>query len=150
MTRYEQPTQLGLPWWAVTGLAALALPRILLHDLDVPLAGFILTVLAVVPLVVWIAAVVRAKVPSPVLTMVTIGGVYGVAYAVIENLRWDRLFPAGAGLGGLVGDGATVGSELALRIHVTASSIFTGLVVGLVTGLVAVIVSRVVHGRMTR
>jgi hypothetical protein len=130
---------LGLPVWAIVGLALLSVPRVFAHDLGLD-AGPLPAVLTIGPVVIWIAVVLWARVPSPVLTLLAVGAVYGVALGVVHNLLWDQVFgddpPA---LGDLDADLA----EVPLRIATAISSLFTGVAVGLVSGLVAVFVRNI-------
>jgi hypothetical protein len=127
--------RLGLPVWAIVGLAALAVPRILLHDLGVDVGPLGAAVLAIGPSVVWVLVVLRARVASPVVTLLAVGAVYGVALGVVHNLMWDEVFgddpPT---LNGVVDDDL---AEIPLRIATFVSSLFTGIVVGLISGLAA-------------
>jgi uncharacterized membrane protein len=109
-------------------------PRIFAHDLGVDV-GPIPAVLTIGPVLVWIAVVLGARVPSPVVTLLAVGAVYGLALGIVHNVLWDQVFgddpPA---LGELDADL----SEVPLRIATFVSSVFTGVVVGLVSGLAAV------------
>lgn len=124
---------LGLPAWAIVGLALLSVPRIFAHDLGVDV-GPIPAVLTIGPVLVWIVVVLRAGVPSPVMTLLAVGAVYGVALGIVHNVLWDQVFGD---------DPPTLGeldadlSEVPLRIAALVSSLFTGVVVGLVSGLIA-------------
>ena len=69
MDQQRTRIDLGLPLWAVIGMAALALPRVLLHDLGVDVGTFGIVILAVGPPAIWVFVAIRARVPSPVLTL---------------------------------------------------------------------------------
>ncbi|GAA0504629.1 hypothetical protein Ade02nite_70430 [Paractinoplanes deccanensis] len=130
---------LGLPWIALAGLALLAVPRVVLHDLDVVQEGDAVNLLLVfVPLVIWIVVAVLAKVPRPFLTLLVVGAIYGVFLALVHQLLWDRSVGAGAALGGnLEGRLPPGAEEFVIRTFAVVSSLFTGLLAGAVTGLVA-------------
>ncbi|NYJ00850.1 hypothetical protein HNR19_001548 [Nocardioides thalensis] len=136
-TRPRRP--LGLPVWAIIGLALLSVPRIFAHDLGID-AGPIPAILTVGPVVVWIVAVLWARVPSPLVTLLAVGAVYGVALGIVHNVLWDQVFGD---------DPPTLGdidadlSEVPLRIATAVSSVFTGLIVGLLSGLVATLVRNI-------
>lgn len=123
----------GLPIWAVLGLALLSVPRIFAHDLGID-AGPVPAILTIGPLAVWILVALRARVPSPVLTLLVVGAVYGLALGIVHNLLWDEVFgddePV---LGELDADLA----EVPLRVAAFVSSLFTGIAVGVSCGLVA-------------
>jgi hypothetical protein len=79
----------------VLGLAALAVPRVVLHDHGTTVAPPLQALLTVGPPVVWVLVAMRTRVPSPVLTRVTVGTLYGCALAVTHNLIWDSAFAGG-------------------------------------------------------
>ncbi|MEU4689547.1 hypothetical protein [Actinoplanes sp. NPDC023714] len=113
-------------------LGLLAVPRAVLHDLDLVHEGTAVNAaLVFVPLLIWIlVAVLRAG--NPFLTLLAAGGVYGVCLAVVHNVFWS---PApGAG-------------ELLLRVAMTVSSLFTGVAVGALCGVIAWGLARVPRRR---
>ena len=96
-----------------------------------------------VPLIVWIAVVLRARVKRPFTTLLAVGGVYGVFLAVTHQLLWNINFE-GTPLeliGNLAGTDSFL-QELVFRASVGVSSLVTGLVVGAVAGLVALGLSK--------
>ena len=129
---------LGLPVLALVGLALLAAPRVVLHDLGVLREGtFVNALFVFVPLVVWVVVVVRARVPNPFLTLLVVGALYGVVLAVGHQLLWDANFP----------DGTPGASAAVMRSATVVSSLFTGVLVGAVTGLVAWGIGKLVRPR---
>ncbi|MEU8365983.1 hypothetical protein [Micromonospora tulbaghiae] len=132
---------LGFPWPAVVALAALAAPRVVLHDLDVvPEGTAVAALLAVGPPLCWVAAVLWRRPPRPFLTMVVIGALYGVFLAAGHQVFWDSSLGMDApGLAGLE-PGAR---ETLLRGAAVMSSLVTGTMVGVIAGAVAVLLSRV-------
>lgn len=130
---------LGLSWWSLLGLAALALPRVLVHDLRIEVPSWVTVALALGPPAVWVGAVLWRRVPSPVLTLVVVGLLYGVGLGISHNLLWDSVFDgAEPALGGNLEGTLPGGLEAAvMRTGVLASSILTGSLVGLISGLVA-------------
>ncbi|AYF29539.1 hypothetical protein CSH63_19115 [Micromonospora tulbaghiae] len=131
---------LGFPWPALVALAALAAPRVVLHDLDVvPEGTVVAALLAVGPALCWVAAVLWRRPPRPFLTMVVIGALYGVFLAVGHQVFWDSSLGMDApGLAGLE-PGAR---EALLRGAAVMSSLVTGTMVGVIAGAVAVLLSR--------
>ncbi|MER5649249.1 hypothetical protein [Streptosporangium sp. NPDC002524] len=130
---------LGLPVIAVIGLALLAAPRIVLHDLGVIHEGtFVNLLFVIVPPVVWIVVVLRRRVPNPFLTLLVTGLFYGVLLAVGHQVLWDTALgddpPA---LGGNLGGLDPAAQSVILRLFAAISSVFTGVIVGAITGLVA-------------
>ncbi|WP_433701056.1 hypothetical protein [Nocardiopsis sp. CA-288880] len=138
MTEQKRST-LGLPLVAVIGLALLAAPRVVLHDLGLIQEGtFVNALFVFVPLVVWIAAAVLARVPNPFLTLLVVGAFYGVFLALghqlLWNVAWEGDPPA---LGGNLADLPPLAHAVVIRGFAVVGSLVTGVVVGAVTGLVA-------------
>lgn len=130
---------LGLPVIAVIGLALLAAPRIVLHDLGVIHEGtFVNLLFVIVPPIVWIVVVLRERVPNPFLTLLVTGLFYGVLLAVGHQVLWDTAFgddpPA---LGGNLSGLDPAAQSVILRLFAAIGSVFTGVIVGAITGLVA-------------
>lgn len=130
---------LGLPLVAIIGLALLAAPRVILHDLGVIHEGTALNALFVfLPPVVWIVAVLVARAPNPFLTILVIGAFYGVFLAIGHQLMWGVAFADGPPVlgGNLAGLDPAIQSGI-VRSFAAVSSLVTGTVVGAITGLVA-------------
>src|SRR6478609_3500288 len=73
----RRPLGFSLP--ALIGLAALGLPRVVLHDLHLVDQGNGLNwILALGPVVVWIVVAVVKRVPNPFLTVLVIGAIFGL------------------------------------------------------------------------
>jgi len=139
MENTRQRPALGLPFLALVGLALLAVPRVVLHDLGgLQPGGLVNGLLVFVPPLIWIAVVVLTRTPNPFLTVLVIGAIYGVFLAVGHQLLWRVSFPDGSPrLGGNLGDVAPATSEAVVRSFAAVSSVFTGVLVGAVAGLVA-------------
>lgn len=125
------------------GLALLAVPRAALHDLDLVHEGTLVNLLLVfVPLIVWIAVVLGARVGRPFTTLLAVGGVYGVLLAVTHQLLWTiGMDDAPLRLGGNLAGLSPGIREAIFRVAGVFSSLGTGLVVGAVVGAVALGVS---------
>lgn len=130
--------RLGLPIAAVLGLALLAIPRAVLHDLDVIEGGTLLNALLVyVPPAIWIAVILAKRVARPFGALVAIGICYGIMLAIAHQVLWD----ANVGddppqLGGNLSD-LDPGVETAIiRSFAALSSLATGAFVGVVAGLI--------------
>ncbi|HET9422670.1 MAG TPA: hypothetical protein VFO49_16125 [Nocardioides sp.] len=129
------PRQLGLPWWAFPALALLAVPRIFVHDLGIDVGPAGTALLGLGPPALWVFVVLRARVPRPVLTLMVVGALYGVALGLVHNLLWHEVFAdSEPTLNGLVDDEA---AEIPLRVATLFSSLFTGIMVGVISGVVA-------------
>jgi hypothetical protein len=127
---------LGFSWPVLVALAALAVPRVVLHDLGMLEAGSFANVLLVlVPPACWVAAVLWRRGPRPFATVVVIGAIYGVFLALGHQLLWHAAFPAGAG---------DTLPEGVLRAGAVISSLVTGTLVGVVSGAVALLLYRLV------
>ncbi|MGJ9413043.1 hypothetical protein ACHAAC_10075 [Aeromicrobium sp. CF4.19] len=130
---------LGLPLVAIIGLSLLALPRVVLHDLDLVSGGSLLNALLVfLPPLIWIAVVVWRRAANPFLTLLTIGVCYGVLLAATHQLLWNvSLGDDPPRLGGNLTDLSPQLQSVILRFFAAVSSLFTGVMVGAVSGLIA-------------
>jgi hypothetical protein len=129
----------------LVALAALAAPRVVLHDLGIVEEGSLLNGLLVfVPPALWIAAVVWKRPARPLLTVGVIGAFYGVFLAAGHQVLWNVAFDGGAPtLAGALGIDPTYG-EVIVRASAVLSSLVTGTLVGVVAGAVAFLLIRVV------
>ncbi len=124
---------LGLPFAALVGLAAIGLPRVILHDLHlIDGAGPLTWLLALGPVAIWIAVAVLKKVPNPFLTVLVVGVVFGAMLVITHQLLWDSAF---AGNPPALGDSAA--ATLIPRIAAIPSGLFTGAIIGVIGGLIA-------------
>ncbi len=129
------------PLWVVLGLAALGVPRVVMHDLDLG-ATPIYLVLTLGPPLVWLAYLVRSRPARMTMSGVLIGGVYGVLLAATHQLLWTEAFDEPPKLGGnLEGRLEPWLEDVVLRGASVLSSVGTGAAIGLVVGLLAVAVS---------
>ncbi|MBW0089479.1 hypothetical protein I4I73_10855 [Pseudonocardia sp. KRD-184] len=134
----------GLSWPVLVGLAALAAPRVVLHDLGVVEEGTLAAgLLVVVPPACWVAAALWWRPPRPFATLVVVGALYGVLLAVGHQLLWNAAFdgPVPALGGALAGTDPAL-AEVLLRAAAVVSSLVTGTLVGVVTGAVALLLHR--------
>ncbi|SFO34437.1 hypothetical protein SAMN05216207_104611 [Pseudonocardia ammonioxydans] len=131
--------RLGLSPWAVLGLAALGVPRVVAHDLG-PVGGVTNTLLVFVPILVWLGVVVslhlvRPEIVRPFTTLLAIGSTYGVLVGVAHQLLWPWAFDTPPRLGGnLAGAVSPTVESLLLRTFAFGSSLLTGVAVGVVVG----------------
>jgi hypothetical protein len=137
---------LGFSWPALVGLAALAAPRVVLHDLGiVEEGGVVAGLLVFVPPALWIAAVLWRRPDRPFRTIVVIGVLYGVFLAAGHQLLWTAAFEGGAPtLGGALSGIDPAAGEAVLRTASVLSSLLTGTLVGVVAGGVALLLTRIV------
>lgn len=139
--------RLGLPFVAVLGLALLAAPRAILHDLRIIEEGTVVNLLLVVlPHLAWVVVAVVARVPNPFLTVLVTGACYGVLLAATHQLLWTQAYAGSPpALGGNF-SGLDLGvRQTIVRVFAVFSSLFTGVAVGAIVGLVAWAVSKVVR-----
>lgn len=131
--------RLGLPLVALIGLALLAVPRVVLHDLDLIAEGTPLNALFVfVPVIIWIVVAWSARVPNPFLTLLVVGAFYGLFLALGHQLLWNvNVDGAGPQLGGNLTDIDPGLQAVIFRVFASVSSLFTGVIVGAVSGLIA-------------
>ncbi len=138
--------KLGLPVPVIILLAALAVPRVVTHDLGIfPDGSFVNSLLVFVPLVVLLTVVMWRLVPYPFLTLTVVGFAYGVMLAFGHQLLWEARWdgePPRFG-GNLEGILDPVLESVALRTFTFFSSIVTGTVVGTIVGLVGWVIERV-------
>ncbi|MEV1130165.1 hypothetical protein [Agromyces sp. NPDC049794] len=124
---------LGLPLLAMIGLAALAVPRVILHDLHLIGEWSPVTwLLSLLPVAVWIAVAVLKRVPHPFVTVLMIGVFYGVMLVITHQLLWEVAFD---GRTISLGDGPV--GLLVPRIAAIPSGLFTGAAIGAIGGLIA-------------
>ena len=124
---------------AIIGLALLAAPRVILHDLDIIHEGTAINALFVfLPPVVWIVVALAARVPNPFVTILATGVCYGIFLAVGHQITWSTTFADDSPqLGGnLAGLDSTLQTVI-LRSFAAVSSLVTGTIVGAMSGLVA-------------
>jgi hypothetical protein len=142
----RRPRILGFSWPVLVGLAALAAPRVVLHDLGVIAEGtFVNALLVFVPPLCWIAAVLWKRPARPFPTLVVVGLLYGIFLAVGHQLLWDTAFGGPApSLGGRLAEIDPAAQEGILRTAGVLSSLVTGTLVGVVTGAVAAVLNRLV------
>jgi hypothetical protein len=134
---------LGFSWPVLVALAALAAPRIVLHDLGVIEEGSVVNGLFVfIPPACWIAAVLWKRPPRPFTTVAVVGAIYGVFLAIGHQLLWDAAF-GGPTLGGNLAGSDPGTQEVAVRVASVLSSLVTGTLVGVVAAAVALLLSRV-------
>lgn len=139
------PGEPGLSTLGAIALAALAVPRVVAHDLSWVSSGSLANVLLVfVPLVIWLAALLVVRVDRPLVAGATIGLAYGVMLAVAHQILWNRAFeddPPELG-GNLEGELPGVVEDVVLRGFGVMSSLATGLLVGAVVGGLAWLIDR--------
>jgi hypothetical protein len=134
--------RVGLPAVALVALAALGMPRVVAHDLD--LAGPAVTwLLAIAPPVTWLAVVLARRVPQPFTTLLVIGLLYGAMLAATHQLLWSEAFD---------GDPPRLGDQLTGApdwVHTTVtrgaavlSSLAVGALVGAALGAIATALDR--------
>lgn len=147
-----QQFRFGLPWWAIIGLACLAVPRVILHDLHILEEGTWLNAVFVwVPPFLWILLVVVKRVPRPFLALLAVGVVYGVLLATTHLLLWDQAFADGTPqLGGNLADLNPLAQALIVKTFAALNSGITGTLVGVVCGLIATGLHKLVNAATRR
>jgi hypothetical protein len=123
---------LGFSWPVLVALAALAAPRVVLHDLGLIEEGtFVNGLFVFVPPACWIVAVVWKRPRRPFASVVAIG----------DELLWNAT----------IGDRTDPAlQEGLLRAAAVVSSLVTGTLVGVVAGAVAVALTRILPAPASR
>ena len=131
-------------------LPSLLIPRVVVHDLHLmPINGTSYTLLAVVPLLVWLVVAVARRTEQPMREFLMYGLVYGLLLATAHQISWTASWGANVPhLGGnLAGKLDPLTESLLLRTAAFLSSVATGLVTGALFGGVALLAGRVLRRR---
>lgn len=131
--------RLGLPVIAIVGLALLAAPRVVLHDLNIIEEGTSVNALFVfLPPLVWIVTVLITRVPRPLITLLAVGLCYGVFLALGHQILWNHsLGDNPPQLGGNLAGLDPTAQSLIFRSFAVASTLLIGVVVGAISGAIA-------------
>jgi hypothetical protein len=138
---------LGLPLIWVVALAALGVPRVIAHDLDL-VGPAVNSLLVFAPVIVWLVVVPAKRVPNPFWTLLAIGAVYGVLLAATHQVLWVYSYDGDPpSLGGNLAGALPPGAEaVVLRVFAFFSSLLTGVGVGAAAGVLAWVPARVLPG----
>jgi hypothetical protein len=138
----------AFPLWLVLALAALAVPRVVAHDLRLaPPNGLINALLVFVPPLIWLAVILWRRPAHPFLTLMLIGFCYGVMLAIGHQIMWAAAFgdnPPQLG-GTLAGRLDPAVENLVLRGAAFISSVVTGTVVGAIVGGIGAVLTRLLR-----
>ncbi|MCC9195087.1 hypothetical protein LOC59_15730 [Arthrobacter sp. zg-Y916] len=140
-TRNTAPARLyfGMPLTLMAGLALLGLPRVILHDLHLLGERSPGTwILAIGPVLVWIAVTVLSRSPRPFLSVLVIGLIFGVLLVLTHQLLWTSAF---------AGNTSPVLNSPAARIAAIPSGLMTGAAIGAIGGLAALGLSAAANRR---
>jgi hypothetical protein len=120
------------------GLAAIGLPRVILHDLHIiDSANPLSAILALGPVAIWVAVAVVRKIDRPFLTVFTIGLMFSVLLVLTHQVLWGSIY---AGNPDFLGSGPA--SEIVLRLAVLPGGLFAGAALGALGGLIAWAIQR--------
>lgn len=137
---------LGLPFLVLVGLAALGVPRAILHDLHlIDPSGPLTWLLALGPVAVWVWVAVAKRVPHPFLTVLVIGALLGAMLVVTHQLLWEQAYT-----GDLPALGRGPLATTIPRIAAVFSGLFTGALIGSVGGLIAWGIQSATRSRASR
>lgn len=128
-----------MPLLGIIGLAILATPRVVLHDLNLISEATAVNALFVfLPPAIWIAVVLWKLVPNPFFTLLLVGAFYGLFLALGHQIFWNVSFGENPPeLGGNLTNLDPVVQSVILRFFAAISSLFTGIIFGAVNGLIA-------------
>ncbi|WP_231488629.1 hypothetical protein [Brevibacterium sp. VCM10] len=131
--------RLGLPLVVIVGLALLAAPRVVFHDLDIIHEGTFANALFVfLPPIIWIVTALVARVPSPLTTLLAVGLCYGVFLALGHQILWNHSMGDNPPeLGGNLAALDPGAQALVFRTFAVGSSLLTGVLVGALSGALA-------------
>jgi len=129
-------------------LAALGVPRVIAHDLNL-VGQTINAVLVFAPIAVWIGYVLWQRVPNPLLTLLAVGVCYGLLLAFTHQLLWDAAFADDPPRlsGNLEGSLSPGTEEVVLRVFSVGSSVITGALQGAATGILAWFLAKITDRR---
>ena len=125
-----------LPFYIIFILAALAVPRVIIHDLhlaDLNSAPY--KALATVPYLIWFAVAVARKSSTPLKDFLVVGGVFGGLLALTHQLLWDSAIKT-ANIDMSITLDPSV-EQIILRTAAVMSSVLTGLIIGGFFGCIA-------------
>nr|WP_218863184.1 hypothetical protein [Actinopolyspora biskrensis] len=123
--------------WQLTLLAALGVPRVVLHDLGLAGAG-VNALLVFAPPVCWVLVVLLARVPDPLRTLTKVGLCYGVLMGAVHQVLWRLAYDGETPrLGGNLAGLPEMAHVVITRGFAFGSSVVTGVLVGVLVGLVA-------------
>jgi hypothetical protein len=134
-----------LPVWILMVLAALSIPRIVLHDMHaVELDSFPYAMIAATPLIVYAGVALVLKGWRPFYTFMVLGVFLGITLAITHQLTWTTSWGEnppvlGGKLEGVL-DPSVEG--FVVRLFAVVSSLMTGLVMGAALGLIAIAAQR--------
>ena len=135
----------SIPLLVLMGLALLAIPRVVVHDLKLlPLDSLPYIALAVGPLLVWLGVAALWQTSRPWRDFLVLGLGFGILLGLTHQILWevswgDNMPHIGGNMAGKLSPGV---EELVLRAFAFGSSLMTGLVFGAPFGLVALVASR--------
>lgn len=143
MTGERIGRRIGLPAWAIVGLAALGVPRAVAHDLG-PVDPVVNSLLVFVPVAIWVVVALWRRIENVFVTLLAVGVCYGIFLGVVHQLLWDVAFEGeGPSLGGnLEGALPSVAEEVVVRGFSFVSSVVTGMLVGAVAGVPTAVIIR--------
>lgn len=139
------------PGWAIVlGLALLAAPRAVLHDLGlVEERTLVNLALVVAPVAVWLTLIL-ARGWAPLATGLRLGIGYAVVLVVAHQALWSQAIDGDPPrLGDRLADVPVAAQEVVFRVAAAFSSVVTGVAVGLLVGLCAHAVSALTRRRRT-
>jgi len=135
----------SLPFILIVVLAALAVPRVVVHDLHIlPLDSPSYKALAIVPFLIWGLFAVFGKSKRPVYDFLILGALFGLMLAVTHQITWNASWGGNSPQlhGNLEGKLNPTVESLLLRAATIISSLITGIVFGGIAAMIAWLTSR--------
>lgn len=130
----------SIPFLIIVLLAALAIPRVVIHDLHaLPLDSIGYKALAIIPFALWVLVALLGKSKRPVHDFLVLGLVFGLMLAITHQITWDASWGNNPPQlqGNFEGALSPAIESLLIRTSAVFSSLITGLALGGATALIA-------------
>lgn len=125
-----------LPLYVIFILAALALPRVIIHDLHLAdLSSAPYKALATVPYLIWFLVAILHKSNTPLKDFLMMGAMFGALLALIHQVLWESALKTADINMSITLDPSV--EQIVLRTAAIISSLLTGLVIGGFFGCIA-------------
>ena len=135
-----------MPLWMLAGLALLAMPRAVIHDLDgLPFDSPAYIAMAVAPLLLYLAIAIFRNNKRPMYDFIVLGLFFGVFLSLVHLILWDHKWGGNPPAFGdqLTGVFCPEVEDMLFRISVTFSGLHVGIALGALFGAIGLIAQKV-------